>query len=145
MVEQPTRCRHDNIDTAAKRMLLRSHAHAAEHRRRRNRRVDRHVVQAFVNLRGQLTGRREHKRPGRSPRLLHELVQDWKQERVRLPTASHGAGQNVAPLEPRRDGVRLNGGGPGEPKLLETAMQVGMQREAGEGRQGAQSRIQVKR
>ena len=45
MIEQPARRADDDVDAAAERVFLRSHADAAEDRRRRERRVDGEVVE----------------------------------------------------------------------------------------------------
>ena len=132
MIEQTPRCGDHDVNAATKRVLLRPHAHAPEHRRRSDRRVDRDVVQTFVNLRGQLARGCEHQRARGAAGLRHELMQNREQERVRLPAAGHGARQNVTAFEPRRDRIRLNGGRTGKPQLFEAAMQIGVQREAGE-------------
>ena len=63
---------------------------------------------------------------------LDQLVQDRQQKRRRLAAAGHRAGEQIAPFERRRNGVRLDGRRPGEPEILEAAEQIRVKLETGE-------------
>ena len=95
-------------------------------------RVHREVVQVLDDLGGELAGRGEHQRAGRAARLVDQPVENREDERGRLAAAGHGAGQDVAARERRRDGVGLNRRGPGEPQLLYSFKETGMELERGE-------------
>ena len=84
-----------------KRVLLRSHADAAEHRRGGHRRMHREIVEVVDDLRRQLARRRQHQRARGAARLVDQLVQDRQQKRGRLAAAGHGAGEQVAALRAR--------------------------------------------
>ena len=114
MIEQPARRGDENIRPAPEGVFLRSHADTTIHRGGTDRRVNREIVGVFQDLRGQLAGGREHQCPRRAAGLFHELMQDRQQKRSRLPAAGHGAGEHVLAGQCRRDGVGLNGSGPGE-------------------------------
>ena len=62
MIEQAARRGDDDVDAAAKRVLLRPHADAAVDGRAGHRRVHGQVVQILEDLRGQLARRREDER-----------------------------------------------------------------------------------
>ena len=121
-----------HVHAAAERVLLRPHADAAEDRGRRDRRVHGEVVEVLEDLRRQLARRREHQRARRAARLVDQLVQDRQQERRRLAAAGHRAGEHVAPVERRRDGVGLDGRRARETEVLEAFEQVGMKLEVAE-------------
>ena len=109
MIQQPARRRDDDVDAAAEGVFLRSHADAAEDRRGRERCVDRHVREVLEDLRRELSGGCEDERARRAARLRDQLVENGQQERRGLAAAGHGAGEEIAALEGRRDGVGLNG------------------------------------
>ena len=132
MIQQPARRGDDDVDAAAEGMFLRSHADAAEDRGARQRRVDRHVLEVFEDLRRQLARRREHQRARRAARLPDQLVQDGQQERGGLAAAGHRAGEQVLALERRRDGVGLDRRGFDETEVFEAFEQVGMELEVAE-------------
>ena len=132
MIEQPARRGDDDVDAAAERVLLRAHAHAAEDRGAGDRRVHGEVVEVFENLRRQLARGREDQRARRArprARLLHQAVENRQQERGGLAAARHGAGQQVAAFERRRNGVGLNGRRPGEAEVFDAAKQIGVELE----------------
>ena len=68
--------------------------------------------------------------------LSAEAVQDGQDEGRGLAAARHRAGQEVAALEGGRDGLLLDGGGPGEAELADAAQQVGVEAEVGKGHGG---------
>ena len=88
--------------------------------------------EVLEDLRRQLARRRQHQRARRAARPVDQLVQDRQQERGGLAAAGHGAGEHVAPLQRRRDGVGLDGRRPGEAELLEALEQIGMELEGAE-------------
>ncbi len=116
----------DDVDAAAERVLLRPHADPAEDGGAAERRVHGQIVEIGEHLGGELTGRRQHQRPGRPARPIHQLVEDRQQERRGLAAAGGGAAQDVATLETGRDGVVLDGRGPGEPQLLDAQLEAGV-------------------
>ena len=70
---------------------------------------------AFVNLKGQLAGRRHNEHPnGAFPlvrRNRHELLEDGQGECRGFAGASLGCPQNVTPFERGRNSLSLNWGG----------------------------------
>ena len=138
VVQQASGRGDQHIGAAAERVLLRSHADAAEDGGRGQGGVNGDIAEALIDLRRQLAGGRQHERARCAARLGHQMVQDGEQKRVRLAAAGHGAGQEVPAFESGRDGVGLNRRRTREPQLLKTTLQVGVQREAGEGRRRAQ-------
>jgi len=126
MIEQAAGRGDQHVDAAAEGMFLRPHPDAAVHRRAGDRRVHRQVVQIFQDLRRQLARRRQHQGAGRSARLVDQPVQDRQEKRRRLAAAGHGAGQHVAAVPGRRDGVRLNRRRADEAEILETLEKIGM-------------------
>ena len=108
-------------------MFLRAHAHTTEHRGARERRVDRDVVQALDDLGGQLTRGRDDERPRDPARLLHDVMENREQERIRFAAARHRAGEDVTTLQSRRNRFSLNRGGTGKAELLEALLKARMQ------------------
>ena len=96
------------------------------------RRVDREIVEVLEDLRRQLARRREDQRARRAARLADQLVQDRQQERRRLAAAGHRAGEHVPALERRRNRICLDRRRTGEPEILQTAEQVGVELELAE-------------
>ena len=127
VIEQPSRRGHDDVDAAPEGVLLRSHAHAAEHRGARHGRVH-----------GQSgSGARRSARPARASgvrisarvmprRLAHEPVEDGQHEGRRLAAARHGAGEDVAAFHGGRNRVLLDRGGTSEAHLLDAAEEIGV-------------------
>ena len=132
VIEQPARRGDDHVDAAAERVLLRAHAHAAVHRRARDRRVDRQLLEVRQDLGGQFARRRQHQRARRAPRLGHHAVEDGQQERGGLAAARHRAGQHVLAGGGRRDRLVLDRRRALEAQFLDAAQEVGMERELGE-------------
>ena len=124
--------RDDDVDAAAEGVLLRPHADAAEDGRAVDRRVDGEVVQVLEDLRRELARRRETSARVVPRGLLDQLVEDRQQERGRLAAAGHGAGEDVAALERRRNGVGLDRGRPGETEVFEASEEVGVELELAE-------------
>ena len=129
MIQQPPRRRDDDVDAAAERVFLRPHADAAEHGRRRNRRMHRQIVQVRQNLRRQLARRRQHERARRPARPPDERVEDRQQERRGLAAPGHRGREDVAAGQCRRNRFRLNRRGPAETEFLDAAIEEGMELE----------------
>ena len=125
--------RDDDVDAAAEGVLLRAHADAAVDRGAGERRVHREVAQVLVDLRGELAGRGEDQGARRAALLAHQPVQDREQERRALAAAGHRAGEDVAALEGRRDGVVLDRRRAGEAQGLHALQQIGVKVERGKG------------
>ena len=60
VIEQSPGRRHDEVDSRAQRLCLPLRADAAVHRDARERRAVRKPIEVFVDLSGELAGRREH-------------------------------------------------------------------------------------
>jgi hypothetical protein len=112
MIQQPSRSRDNDVDAAAESVLLRSHADAAEHGRRGQRRMHREIVEIFDDLRRELAGRRQHECARRAARLADQAVENREQKGRGLAAAGHRAGEQVLPRHRERDGISLNGRGP---------------------------------
>ena len=121
VIEQPARRRDEDVDAAAERVLLRAHAHAAENRGARERRVHRELAQVLLDLRRELARRREHERARDAARLPDDAVHDRQQKRGSLAASRHRAGEHVAALECGRNGVVLNRCWAREAKLFHAA------------------------
>ena len=132
VVEQPARRRHDHVDARAQRVLLRSHADAAEHRGARDGRVHRELREVRVDLRGQLARGCQDQRPRGAPGLRHEPMQDRQSEGRGLAAAGGGAGQDIVALQPGRDRLQLDRRGAGEAELAHAAHEQGVESEGGE-------------
>ena len=76
MIEQPPGRRDEHVDAAAKRVLLRARADAAEHRGAGDGRVHGEILHVGQDLRGQLARRHEHERARRAPRLADDAVEE---------------------------------------------------------------------
>ena len=133
VIEQPAGRRDDDVDAAAKRVLLRPVADAAEHGRAGHRRVRREILQVFENLRRQLARGREHERARAAARRVDQSLQDRQQKRRGLAAAGLRAGDQVAAGQRRRNRFGLNGGGTNEAQVLDAEHQTGVQLERGEG------------
>jgi hypothetical protein len=129
MVEETAGRPDDDVDAAAERVLLRSHADAAEDGGRGQWRMHREIVEIFDNLRRQLASRRQHERARRAARLVHQLVENREQERRGLAAAGHRAGEQVLTGERKRDGISLNRRRPRETEILQPLQQAGMKSE----------------
>ncbi len=132
MVQQAAGRRDDDVDAAAEGVLLRSHADAAEDGGGRDRRVHRQVVQVFDDLRRELARGREHQRAGGAAGAIDQGMEDRQEERHGLAAAGGRAREQVASVEGRGNGVRLDGGGAGETEFLDALEQGGMERETTE-------------
>jgi hypothetical protein len=95
--------------------------------------VHREIVEVLYDLRGQLAGRGEDERPRGAARLVDQPVQDREEEGGRLPAARLSRGEQVAPVEGRRNGIGLDRRRPGEPEIPEGAEQAGMELKSAEG------------
>ena len=103
VVHQPARRRDDDVHAGLERAFLRAHLDAAEHRRRRDRRVVGKAHQRVFDLHRQLAGRRKDERA--RVRLARRVVivrllgeqplQDRRREGQRLARAGLRAGHDV--------------------------------------------------
>jgi hypothetical protein len=91
------------------------------------------ILQLGENLRGELPGGRQDECPRRAARLVDQPVQDREEEGGRLPAARLSRGEQVAPVEGRRNGIGLDRRRPGEPEIPEGAEQAGMELKSAEG------------
>jgi hypothetical protein len=132
VVEQATRGGDDHVNAAPERVFLGPHPDAADHRRPGDRGVDRQVGEVLEDLERQLARRRQHQRAGGPARTIDELVHDRQQERGRLAAPGHRRREDVAPLEGRGNGLRLDGRGAGEAEFLEALRQARVQLEGAE-------------
>ena len=112
-------------------MFLRSHADAAEHGRRSDRRVDRQIVEVFDDLRRQLPRRRQHERTRRPARLINQAVKNGQQKGGGFPAAGHRAGEQILAVERGRNGVGLNRRRARETEVFEALEEIGMKSEIG--------------
>ena len=117
VVEQAAGRRHDHVDTRAEGVLLRTHAHSAEDGEGAHGRVHRELLEVRLDLGRELPGRREDERPRGAPRLVHQSMQDGQPEGGGLAAAGGGAGEDVASLHRRRDGLELDRRRPREAEL----------------------------
>ena len=127
MIEQASGRADDDVDTAAKGVLLRAHADTAEHGRGGDRRVRREIVHVGKHLRRELARRRQDQRARRSARLAHQLMQDRQDKRRGLPGSRHRGGQQVAAFERRWNRVGLNRRRAAVSEVLESALERGME------------------
>ena len=111
MVQQASRCGHQDVHAAVQLADLRIDADAAEHHHGLERQVFAVLAHAFFHLRGELARGHQHQRAdvrlalGRGGR---EALQDGQREAGGLAGAGLGAGQQVAALQHDRYGLRLD-------------------------------------
>jgi hypothetical protein len=117
VIEQPAGRGDDDVDAAAERVLLRSHADAAVDRRSGYWRVERQRVEVLQDLRRELAGRGEDKCPRRAPRPADQSMKDREQECRGFSAAGLRAGEEVASLERGRNRLRLDRRGTGKAEL----------------------------
>ena len=127
MVEKAARCGDEHVSAAAEGMLLRTHAHAAEDGGSGDGRVHGEGIQVLKDLGRELARGRDDQGAGGTPRLPQQALQDRQKKGCRLPAASHGAGEHVAPGQRRRNRVDLDRGGSYESEFPDALEQVGMQ------------------
>ena len=113
MIEQSPRRRHDEIDSRAQRLCLPLRADAAVHRDARERRAVRKPIEVFVDLSGELAGRREHQdarsrgdRVGAAVCSGEQSLHDRQEERGGLARSGLRAGDEIRSREDqRKDGT----------------------------------------
>ncbi len=125
MVEQASRGRHQDVDTAAEGALLRPGGDAAEDGRPGLRDMGGERRQVLGDLRRQLAGGSQHQGSRGAGRPAAQPLQDGQQEGRRLAAAGHRAGEHVAPGEGRRDRLDLDRSGLDEAEVLDAAQQLG--------------------
>ena len=131
MIEQPPGRRDEHVHAAAKRVLLRARADAAEHRGASDGRVHGEILHVGQNLRGQLARRDEHERARRAARLADDAVKNRQQERRGLAAAGFGGGEHVAAGERAGNRGSLDRSGSNETHLAHGTKQAGMEAERG--------------
>ena len=129
VVQQPAGRGHDDVHATLERVLLRPHAHAAEHRRAGDRRVHRERGQILENLRGELARRRQDERPGRAPRLVDQTMDDRKKKGRRFAAAGLRGGDDVLALHRRGNRLSLNRRRSNEAEFLDAPEQRGVKAE----------------
>ncbi len=82
------------------------------------------VPQVSKYLRRQLPRGCQYQGARHPPRVGEDLMHDRQQKRRGLAAAGHGAGKHVAPLEPRRNGLGLNGCRTGESEITDAAVET---------------------
>src|SRR5581483_4247858 len=96
------------------------------------RRVHGEILQMLIDLRGELTRRRQDERTRRAATLPEDPLHDGKEERRRLAAARHRTGADVASGERRRDGLLLDRCRARESELADRAEEGGVEVERGE-------------
>jgi len=144
VIEQAARCRDNDVDARTKRVLLRTHANAAENRGTGERRVHGDFLELLDDLCRELTRRRHDEGARGAARSLEQLVKDWKKERGGLAASRHRAGEHVATFHRGGNRVDLNRSGTGEAELFDAAEQVAVQLERGKGHVAKRSDVQYK-
>ena len=124
MIEQTPGRSDDDIDAAPERVLLRTHADAAEDRRRGHRRVNGKVRQVLEDLRRQLARRRQDQRARGPARSADELIENRQQEGDGLAAACHRAGEHTAAGDRRWNRVGLDWRGPRKAEILQAAEKI---------------------
>ena len=127
VVEQPARRGDHDVHAAPKRVLLRAHADAAVDGGRRDRGVHGEIVHVLEDLGGEFTRGAQHEGAGGAALGGEQPVQDGEDEGGGLAAAGHGAGQKIATLEGRRDGIGLDRCGAGKPEFLDALEEAGME------------------
>ena len=113
MVEQPTRCRHDDVHALAQRADLRIDGDAAEDHGGSHVDVLAVSAHAFLDLGSQFAGGRKNQhadRPLAAGRRLRQPVQDRQHEAGRLASAGLCAGEQIAAFEHGRNRLFLDRG-----------------------------------
>ena len=131
MVEKPARGRDDDVDAAAKRLLLRPERHAADDRGDTDPGVAREAPRVVFDLRGQLAGRCEYERARGALALGEQPLENRQDERRGLAAPGHRAGEHVAARETDGNGGVLDGRRRLEAEIGDPAHQHRVERELG--------------
>ena len=134
VIHQPARRGDDDVDAGLQRAFLRSHLDAAEHRRRRHRRVVGQADERVLDLHRQLARRRQDQRARvrlarriAVARLLAEQpLDDRRRKRQRLAGAGLGARDDVVAVERERNHRALH-----RSRAVEAEIREGRPRAAG--------------
>src|SRR5437763_1362432 len=137
VIEEPAGRGHEDVDAGPEGMLLRPHGHAAVDRGAGDRRVHGEIAQMLVDLRRELTRRREDQRPGRPALLAEQSLEDRQEEGRGLAAASHRRREDILAGHGRRDGVALDRRRPREAELLDAAEEIGVKSKGGKWHKGA--------
>jgi len=120
-------------------MFLRPEADAAEHRRAGDARVHRQFLEVGVDLRSQLTCRREDKRAGLATRHGDQAIENREQKCSRLPAAGHGRRHDVLAGRRRWNRLFLDRRWALKPQFPDGAHQVRVEGQLGKGHAAAYS------
>jgi len=123
--QTPGGCDQD-VDPPAESGRLGSHGDPSVDGRRADPGESGEPGEIVDDLERQLTGRRQHERPGLAARTIHEAMEDGKKERRGLTAAGGGAGEEVTSAERMRNRFGLNGGGAHEAQLLHSTQEGGV-------------------
>ena len=139
-VQQPARCRDEDLDPAAQRLDLRVHRHAAVDDGRAQRHGPAIGVDALVDLHGEFAGRDEDQRADRMAGrregrvgVRAQPVEDGEGEGRGLAGPGLGGGEDIASREDEGDGGGLDRGGGGVALFRDGPQQIGRQAERVEG------------
>jgi hypothetical protein len=136
-VQQAARRGHHHVRTAAQTHHLRVDRHAAEHagHLHRHRQVARQRLERGRHLDREFARGHQHQRTSRPPvagRSAFQPLQERQRKRRRLAGPGLRRSDDVAALQDRRDGGRLDGGGPRIAALRHRAHERGREPECGE-------------
>ena len=126
VIEQAAGRGDDDVDAAAKRVLLRSMAHATVDGGASDGRVRREILQIVENLRRQLARGRQDQRARRAARAVLQALENRQQKRRGLAAAGLRAGDQIAPGERGGNRFGLDGRRTNETQILDTEHQTGM-------------------
>ena len=129
MVEEPARGRDDDVDAAAKRLLLRPERHTPDDRGDADPGVAREAPRVVFDLRGELAGRREDERARRTLALGEQALENRQHERGGLAAPGHRARKHVAAGEADGNGGILDGRRRLEAEIGDPAQQRRVKRE----------------
>ena len=118
-----------HVDAGAERVLLRSHADAAEDRGGGDRRVHRELLELLQNLRRELARRREDERARRAARTLEQVDEEWEEgtrRSFRFRSARRRARRDP---RSRREWRRFEWASAERTELLDAAKEIAVQLE----------------
>jgi hypothetical protein len=135
-IQQPPRCRHEDVDSGLERMDLVERADTAEDRGDAERQMTAQALKARGDLRDQFARRRQNQDSGaahgRPAGRCCKAMQQRQRESGGLAGACLRHAEHVAAPQQHRDRLRLNGGRAGIAFLGQRAQQRWRQTEIGE-------------
>ncbi len=117
-IEDPTRAAHDHVGRVAQPAGLGAVPDPADADHRTQCWV--HLADHRVDLGGELAGRRDDQRPGAVTLMSGEALDEWNDERERLPRSGRRFDHAVLAVEQRRDCLLLHRVRRGEAVLTES-------------------------